>query len=67
MSDDGEASGETVLANIIRDLEQVQGLLARAEVTTEAATNRLKIYRDRYDDDGDGSGNKTYYGGPGDD
>lgn len=70
MTDDGEE----VLDNVIRDLEKTEDLLARAEVIQEAAINRLKLYRERYDDDNHpmppdesdffGGGNKDVYSGP---
>lgn len=72
MSD--EENGEEVLENVIADLERVEALLERATVTQEAAANRLRIYRDRYENEGtppmppDESdfigGNKDVYGGP---
>lgn len=69
MTDDGEE----VLENIIRDLEKTEDLLARAEVIQEAATNRLKLYRERYHDENHPmppdetdfiGGNKDVYSGP---
>lgn len=73
MSDDSD--GAEILDNIISDLEKTEELLERAEVITEQATNRLRIYRDRYDggsppmppnerDFHEGSGNKDVYSGP---
>lgn len=48
-----EENGQDVLENIIADLDRVEALLERAEVTTEAANNRLRIYRERYENEGD--------------
>lgn len=70
-----EENGQDVLQNVIADLERVEALLERAAVTQEAAANRLRIYRDRYDNEGDThpmppdesdfhGGNKDVYSGP---
>lgn len=72
-----EENGQDVLENVLADLERVEALLERAEVTHVAAVNRLRLYRDRYENEGEshpmppgercfqqGPGNKTTYSGP---